>query len=155
MNQAVSCLFSRLAALIDDYLLGWVLASVAVGLLISSLGVLTVFSTPILAVMIGSISLTLTTEQFQQIHGRALLTIILVQSTMPLVAYGLAGLLSVPPVLTAGFVILGAVTPELVTPVMTELSGGDTTLAAQPSSLSDSGQLDLFRQSSLCYSLGR
>ena len=65
MNQAVSCLFSRLAALIDDYLFGWVLASAAVGLLIPSLGVFTVFSTPILAVMIGSISLTLTTEQFQ------------------------------------------------------------------------------------------
>ena len=34
------------------------------------------------------------------------------------------------PALTAGFVILGAVTPELVTPVMTELSGGDTALSA-------------------------
>lgn len=69
MNQAVSCLFSRLAALINDFLLGWVLASVAVGLLIPSLGVFTVFSTPILAVMVGSISLTLTTEQFQQYAG--------------------------------------------------------------------------------------
>jgi BASS family bile acid:Na+ symporter len=130
MNLIVSQVFSRLATLIDDYLLGWVLASVAVGLLVPSIAVLTVFSTPILAVMIGSISLTLTFEQFRAMRGRALFSIILVQSTMPFVAYGLAQLLSVSPALTAGFVILGAVTPELVTLVMAELSGGDIALAA-------------------------
>ncbi len=45
---------ARLAALIDEYLLWWVLASVAVGLLVPSIAVLTVLSTPILAVMIDS-----------------------------------------------------------------------------------------------------
>ena len=50
----------RLASLIDKYLLWWVLASVAIGLLVPSIAALTVLSTPILAVMIGSISLTLT-----------------------------------------------------------------------------------------------
>jgi BASS family bile acid:Na+ symporter len=33
------------------------------------------------------------------------------------------------PELTVGFVVLGAVTPELVTPVMTDLAGGDTALS--------------------------
>jgi BASS family bile acid:Na+ symporter len=33
------------------------------------------------------------------------------------------------PELTAGFVVLGAVTPELVAPVMTDLAGGDTALS--------------------------
>lgn len=49
---------------------------------------------------------------------------------MPFVAFGLAQLLGVSPALTAGFVILGSLTPELVTPVMTQLSGGDTALSA-------------------------
>jgi BASS family bile acid:Na+ symporter len=130
MNLTASQALSQLASLVDDYLLGWVLASVAVGLLVPSIAVLTVFSTPILAVMIGSISLTLTVEQFRAIRGRALGTIILVQASMPFVAFGLARLLGVSPALTTGFVILGAVTPELVTPVMTQLSGGDTALSA-------------------------
>ena len=121
---------ARLASLIDEHLLGWVLTSVAIGLLVPSLGVLTALSTPILAVMIGSISLTLTVDQFRAMRGRALLTIVLVQTSMPFVAFGIARLLSVSPALTTGFVILGAVTPELVTPVMTELSGGDTALSA-------------------------
>lgn len=130
MNLTVSRICSQLAFLIDEYLLGWVLASVVIGLLIPAIGVLTVFSTPILAVMIGSISLTLTVDQFREIRGRALGTIILVQVSMPLVAFELAQLLGMSPTLTAGFVVLGAATPELVTPVMTELSGGDTALAA-------------------------
>ena len=109
--------------------MGWVLISVVVGLLIPSLGTLTALSTPILAVMIGSISLTLTVDQFRQMRGTALLTIIVLQASMPFAAFGLARLLSLSPALTAGFVILGAVTPELVTPVMTELGGGDTALA--------------------------
>ena len=130
MNRTVSQVLSKLATLIDDYLLGWVLVSVAIGLLVPSLGVLTVLSTPILAVMIGSMSLTLTVNQFRAMRGRVLLIIVVVQMSMPFVAFGLAQLLSVSPALTAGFVVLGAVTPELVTPVMTELSGGDTALAA-------------------------
>ena len=78
---------ARLAALVDEYLLGWVLASVAIGLLVPSLGVLTVLSTSILAVMIGSISLTLTVDQFREMRGRALLMIVPVQTSMPVVAF--------------------------------------------------------------------
>jgi BASS family bile acid:Na+ symporter len=95
MNLTASQALSQLASLVDDYLLRWVLASIAVGLLVPSIALLTVFSTPILAVMIGSISLTLTVEQFRAIHGRALGTIILVQASMPFVAFGLAQLLGV------------------------------------------------------------
>lgn len=123
-------MLARLATLVDEYLIWWVLAAVAVGLLVPSIAALTPLSTPILAVMIGSISLTLTVEQFRTMRGRALLTIVLVQATMPAVAFGIATSLGVSPALTAGFVILGAVTPELVTPVMTKLAGGDTALAA-------------------------
>ena len=120
---------TRGAALVDDYLLIWVLLSVGVGLIVPSVAVLTPLSTPILAVMIGAVSLTLTLEQFRQLRGWTLLTILAVQAGIPLLAFAIAQTLGLSPALTAGFVVLGAVTPELVTPTMTELSGGDTALA--------------------------
>lgn len=119
----------RAAALIDDYLLLWVLLSVGIGLFTPSLAFLTPLSTPILAVMIGAVSLTLAPERFRQLRGRTVLTILVAQTGMPLLAFTVARLLGLSPALTAGFVVLGAVTPELVTPTMTELSGGDTALA--------------------------
>ncbi|WP_320051490.1 bile acid:sodium symporter family protein [Haloferax mediterranei] len=94
-----------------------------------SVALLTPLSTPILAIMIGAVSLTLAPERFRQIRGRTLLTILVVQTGMPLFAFAIARMLALSPALTAGFVVLGAVTPELVTPTMTELSGGDTALA--------------------------
>ena len=120
---------SRIAALIDDYLLVWVLLSVGIGFALPSIAVLTPLSTLILAVMIGSVSLTLAPDRFRELRGRTLVTILIVQTGMPLLAFGIAQGLGLSPALTAGFVILGAVTPELVTPTMTELSGGDTVLA--------------------------
>ncbi|WP_435158913.1 bile acid:sodium symporter family protein [Haladaptatus sp. DFWS20] len=120
---------SRIAVLVDDYLLVWVLLSVGIGLALPSIAVLTPLSTLILAVMIGSVSLTLAPERFRDLRGRTLLTILIVQTGMPLLAFGIAHGLGLSSALTAGFVILGAVTPELVTPTMTELSGGDTVLA--------------------------
>ncbi|MFC7131451.1 bile acid:sodium symporter family protein [Haloferax chudinovii] len=120
---------TRAAALVDEYLLLWVLLSVGVGLVVPSAAALTPLSTPILAVMIGAVSLTLAPEQFRQLRGRALLVILVVQTGMPLLAFAIARLLGLGPALTAGFVVLGAVTPELVTPTMTELSGGDTALS--------------------------
>jgi BASS family bile acid:Na+ symporter len=48
---------------------------------------------------------------------------------MPFLAFGVARGFGLSPELTVGFVVLGAVTPELVTPVMTELAGGDTALS--------------------------
>ncbi|MFC4360193.1 bile acid:sodium symporter family protein [Halobium salinum] len=120
---------TRAAALVDDYLLLWVLLSVGIGLVVPSVAVLTPLSTPILAVMIGAVSLTLAPERFRQLRGRALLIILIVQTGMPLLAFVIARILGLSPALTAGFVVLGAVTPELVTPTMTELSGGDTALS--------------------------
>ncbi|WP_424017512.1 bile acid:sodium symporter family protein [Halorientalis pallida] len=120
---------ARAAALVEEYLLVWVLLSVAVGLLVPSVAVLTPLSTPILAVMIGSISLTLSPTAFRSVRRRALGVILLVQTGMPVLAYGIARLLALSPTLTLGFVVLGAVTPELVAPVMTELGGGDTALS--------------------------
>ncbi|WP_396613912.1 bile acid:sodium symporter family protein (plasmid) [Haloferax sp. S1W] len=120
---------TRAAALVDDYLLLWVLLSVGVGLAVPSIAVLTPLSTAILAVMIGAVSLTLAPERFRQLRGRALAVILVIQTGMPLLAFAIARTLGLNPALTAGFVVLGAVTPELVTPTMTELSGGDTALS--------------------------
>jgi BASS family bile acid:Na+ symporter len=120
---------TRVASAIDDYLLVWVLLSVAVGIVVPRISVLTPLSTPILAVMIGSISLTLSPAAFRQVDPGALGTVLVVQTGMPVVAFATARLLALSPELTVGFVVLGAVTPELVAPVMTELGGGDTALA--------------------------
>lgn len=128
MNSA-SRITASVASTIDDYLLVWVLLAVGFGLAVPSIAVLTSLSTPILAVMIGAVSLTLAPERFRELHGRTVGTILVVQAGMPVFAFGIARLLTLSPALTAGFVVLGAVTPELVTPTMTELSGGDTALA--------------------------
>lgn len=120
---------TRAASVVDDYLLIWVLLSVGVGFVVPSVAVLTPLSTSILAVMIGAVSLTLSPERFRQLRARTVLTILVVQTGMPVLAFGIAHVLGLSPALTAGFVVLGAVTPELVTPTMTELSGGDTALA--------------------------
>lgn len=79
--------------------------------------------------MIGSISLTLSVEQFRQIDHRTLALVLVGHVLMPFLAFAIARVLGLSPALTIGFVVLGAVTPELVTPVMTELAGGDTALS--------------------------
>ena len=118
-----------LTDLIEDYLLLWILLSVELGIALPQLAVVTRASTLILAVMIGSISLTLSVEQFRGIDARALGLVIAGHVTMPFLAFGVARGFGLSPELTVGFVVLGAVTPELVTPVMTELAGGDTALS--------------------------
>ncbi|WP_408960463.1 bile acid:sodium symporter family protein [Natrinema sp. 74] len=118
-----------LSAVIEDYLLVWILLSVGLGLTVTDLAAVTDFSTVILAVMIGSISLTLSVEQFSRLSGRSIGLVLLGHATMPVLAVGVARGLGLSPELTVGFVVLGAVTPELVTPVMTELAGGDTALS--------------------------
>lgn len=114
---------------VDDHLFGFVLAAVTVGFLVPDLAVLTVFSLPILAVMIGSVALTLSPAAFRAVDTRALGTVLLVQTAMAPLAFVLATALGVGPDLLLGFVVLGAVTPELVTPTMTELADGDTALS--------------------------
>jgi len=115
--------------LIEEYLLLWILLSVGLGIAVPRLAVVTRASTVILAVMIGSISLTLSIDQFRQIDLRMLGLVLVGHVTMPFLAFGVARALSLSPELTVGFVVLGAVTPELVTPVMTELADGDTALS--------------------------
>ena len=115
--------------LIEDDLFVWVLLSVGVGFAVPRLAVVTRASTVILAVMIGSISLTLSVEQFRRIDARTLGLVLVGHVAMPFLAFGVARGLGLSPELTVGFVVLGAVTPELVTPVMTELADGDTALS--------------------------
>jgi len=121
---------TTLTDLVEDYLLLWILLSVGLGIALPRLAVVTRASTLILAVMIGSISLTLSVEQFQTVDARALGLVLVGHASMPFLAFGIARSLGFSPALTAGFVVLGAVTPELVTPVMTELAGGDTALSS-------------------------
>lgn len=119
-----------LTDIIEEYLLVWVLLSVAVGVLVPDIAVITRAGTPILAVMVGSVSLTLSVARFRAIDGRSLVATLAAHLAMPAVAFAVARLLGLSPELTVGFVLLGAVTPELVTPTMTELAGGNTALAA-------------------------
>ena len=118
-----------LFAVVEDYLLVWILLSVVIGITVPGLAAITGFSTIILAVMIGSVSLTLSVEQFRQISGQTVGLVLLGHAAMPVLAAGVSRGLGLSPELTVGFVVLGAVTPELVTPVMTELAGGDTALS--------------------------
>lgn len=119
----------RPTALVEDYLLLWVLLAVALGVLVPRLAVVTRASTLVLAVMIGSVSLTISVEQFRRIDARTLALVLVGHAAMPFLAFWIARALGLAPALTVGFVVLGAVTPELVTPVMTELAGGDIALS--------------------------
>jgi BASS family bile acid:Na+ symporter len=121
---------SRAARLVDEYLVGWVVLAVVVGFAVPELGAVTALSTPILAAMVGAVSLTLSVGAFRAVDRRALAVALVVQTGMVLAAFAVARLLGLGPALTVGFVVLGAVTPELVTPVMTELADGDTALAS-------------------------
>ncbi|WP_435179613.1 bile acid:sodium symporter family protein [Halorussus sp. AFM4] len=118
------------ASLVDDYLFGWVLLAVALGVAFPDLAAIATLSTPILAVMVGSVSLTLSASAFASVDRSALARVLLGHAAMPAVAFGVARVLGLSPALTAGFVLLGAVTPELVTPTMTALADGDTALAS-------------------------
>ncbi|MFC4549341.1 MULTISPECIES: bile acid:sodium symporter family protein [Halorussus] len=120
----------RATRVVDDYLFAWVVLSVVAGALFPGFGVITRFSTPILAVMVGSVSLTLSTSQFRAVDRSSLARILAAHVAVPLVGFALARGFGLPPGPTAGFVLLGAVTPELVAPTMTHLADGDTALAA-------------------------
>lgn len=61
-----------LTDLIEEYLLLWILLSVGLEIVLPQLVVVTRASTPVLAVMIGSISLALSVEQFRDVDARTL-----------------------------------------------------------------------------------
>jgi BASS family bile acid:Na+ symporter len=104
----------RAAALLDDYLVVWVVAAVALGLSVPSLGRFTPLTTPILAVMVGGVSLTLSPAAFRRVRPRAVGILLAAQVGMPVAAFAVARVLALSPAATVGFVVLGAVTPELV-----------------------------------------
>ncbi|MFB6111358.1 MAG: bile acid:sodium symporter family protein [Halobacteriaceae archaeon] len=118
-----------LTDLVEEYLLGWILLSVGVGLAVPRIAVITRWSTGILAVIIGSISLTLSIREFRRIDRRSLGVVLGGHAMMPFFGFAVARLLGLSAPLVVGFVVLGAVTPELVTPVMTELADGNTALS--------------------------
>lgn len=120
---------ARASALVEEYLLAWILLAVLAGVAFPALARVTRYSTLVLAVMVGSISLTLSPTDFREIDARTLARPLAGHLLMPVLAFGVATALGVEPVVVTGFVVLGAVTPELVTPVMTELADGDTALA--------------------------
>lgn len=121
---------ARVARLVEEYLLAWILLAVALGVLRPELAAVTTHSTLILAVMVGSVSLTITLGDIRAVSRAGLALVLGGHAVMPFLAFALARLLGLSPELTIGFVLLGAVTPELVTPTMTELADGDTALAA-------------------------
>jgi BASS family bile acid:Na+ symporter len=132
-HRGIASISDWLAAggrVVDEHLLWLVLASVAFGVLVPEIAVVTAYATPILAVMVGSISLTLTASRFRGVPAASVLAALAGHVVMPAVAFAIAVALGLQPALVAGFVVLGAVTPELVTPTMTELADGDTALAA-------------------------
>lgn len=120
----------RLTRSIDDYLLGWILLAVLAGVVFPSLAGITRLSTPILVLMVGSTSLLLSTDDVRSVNRRALLAVLFAHLLMALLAFAIARLLGLSPAVTAGFVLLGAVTPELVSPTMTALAGGDVALSS-------------------------
>lgn len=119
-----------LVDIVEDYLVGWVILAVALGAAVPELAVVTRLSTPILAVMVGGVSLTLTTASFRRVDRAGLLALLAAHLAMPLLAFALARAAGLDGPLLVGFILLGAVTPELVTPVMTALAGGDTALSS-------------------------
>ena len=118
----------RATDLVEDYLLLWLLLAVGAGIAVPRLAALTRVSTLLLAVMVGSVSLTLSPDRLRALRLRTLAPTVAASAVMPFLGFGVARLLDLPPALAVGFVVLGAVTPELVAPVMTELAGGDTAL---------------------------
>lgn len=117
------------AAVVTDLLALWILAAVAAGLLWPGLAVLEPLVVPLLALMVGSVSLTLSLQSFRRIQVSTLLRTLAVHAAMGGAAFLVARSLGLSPELTLGFVILGAVPPELTAPLMTRLAGGATALA--------------------------
>lgn len=115
---------------ITDLLALWVLLAATAGLLLSdTLALLRPLVLPVLAVMVGSMGLTLSPASFRRVRPRALVTVLLLQAAMAPLAWALGRAAGLGAGALLGLVVLGAVTPELTTPVMTQLARGDVALA--------------------------
>jgi BASS family bile acid:Na+ symporter len=88
-----------------------VLVPVVLGLLFPAFAVVTRASSVILAVMIGSISLTLSVGQFRRIDVRTFSLVPVGHVVMPFVSYGIALVLELSPELTVGAPSVSRVNP--------------------------------------------
>jgi BASS family bile acid:Na+ symporter len=77
-------------SVVDDNLLWLVLGAVAIGVLVPELAAITDYATPILAVMVGSVSLTLTVERLRAVRPRGVLAALGGHVCMPLLAFAVA-----------------------------------------------------------------
>lgn len=119
----------RLSDAITDLLALWVVLGVAAGLAVPGLAAGRGLVLPVLAVMIGAMALTLDVERFAKVQPGVLAGLLLASALVAPLAFGIATLLRLPTAMVLGFVVVGAVTPELTTPVMVHLADGDVPLA--------------------------
>lgn len=114
---------------ITRFLPAWIVAAIAAGLLTGDVG-LSWLTTPVLVVMVGSICLTLPLRSFRSVRPMLLALLVVLHAAMGLVAYAAAWLAGLSAEATAGFVILGSMVPELVSPTMTKVADGDLVLSS-------------------------
>lgn len=107
----------------------WIALAAAVGLLVPDLAQLRGLVLPVLAVMIGAMGLTLSPDRFAEVEPATAARLLVLSGLVAVPAWVVAKLIGAGPELTLGFVVLGAVTPELTTPVMVHLADGDVALA--------------------------
>lgn len=107
----------------------WIVLAAAVGLLVPDLAQLRGLVLPVLAVMIGAMGLTLSPDRFAAVEPASAGRLLLLSGLVAVPAWIVARLIGAGPAVTLGFVVLGAVTPELTTPVMVHLADGDVALA--------------------------
>lgn len=120
----------RWAQLLTDWLAAWAALAVLVGLLVPALKELQPLVLPALFVMVASISLTLDARALRSAPRVPLVAVVAAGALLPLLAYGIGVALSLPTALLAGLVVWAAAPPELTTPVLTRVAGGDTALSA-------------------------
>ena len=116
--------------ILERYYPLWVIVAVSTGIIFPEIKIFSAYSSILLAIMICSISLTVRSADLVSQDLNAVFIIFVLQLMMPLIGFVLALLFKLSEVFLLGIVLLGAVTPEFVTPVVTHLSRGDTSLSS-------------------------
>lgn len=133
-------LISRIAALAGRWFALLVLAAGAVGLLLpEQTAPLADYTSLFLAVIMFGMGLTLRPADFAVVltHPKAALTGILCQYTvMPLLGWGIAHALDLPPMLIVGMVLVGAAPGGTASNVIVYLARGDVALSVAMTSVS-------------------